>query len=160
MTNVVDSSLPAILKDAFVPGDQWFMDDAAKVEGLRLYRVVLPYDYAILADMILKQKGYGTRLVSVRMAATDSHIICYVAEQAGFLRYQPDQGTIRLTPSGPTVREMAEKVAASLSENWTSASEFTYTNDVKLLVATVVKTDPPSSDALPGGQASGIKIDF
>jgi hypothetical protein len=108
---------------------------------------------------MLKPKGYNTRLVSVRMAGTDAHAICYVTEQGAYIRYQAQHGTIGLMTSGDTVREMAEKVAASLSENWTSASEFTYTNGAKLLVATVVKTDAPSAG--PSAQAgAGIKIDF
>jgi hypothetical protein len=160
LTNGPDPSLPAILSKAFFPGEEWFVDPEPGVGGRRYYRAVMPYDYPVLADLVLKPKGYGTRLVAVRMAATDAHSICYVPEEGGYLRYQPNKGSLQLAGSGPTIRELAGHVADSLTENWTSASEFIYTNGTKLLVATVVKTDPPASDPSPGGTSTGIIIDF
>ena len=160
LTNVVVTSLPSILSNTFVPGAEWFVDPEPSTEGLRYYRAVMPYDYSILADILLKPKGYGTRLVAVRMAAADAYSICFVPEESGCLRYQPDKGSLQVISSGPTIREMATHIAQSLSENWTSASEFIYTNGTKLLVATVVKTDPPSADPSPGGPSTGIVIDF
>jgi hypothetical protein len=155
-----DASLPAILRQAFVPGDEWHVESELAADGPQFYRVVMPYDYAILADLILKPQGYGTRLIDVRMAGTDVHTICYVPQEAGFLRYQPEKGTFRMTSSGSTVRALADQLSASCTENWTTASEFIYTNGTKELVATVAKTDSPQASPVPGTSGDWIVIDF
>jgi hypothetical protein len=117
-------------------------------------------DYAILADMVLRPKGYETRLVSVRMPGLLVHVVCYVTQEKGYLDYNNRVYMVKVAKSGPGIREVAAKVAKSLEANWTSASEFVYTNGVKRLVATVVKTDPPETDPLPGQARPSLQIDF
>ena len=105
-------------------------------------------DYAVLADHVLRHHGYGTRLVHVRLVGRVAHAVCYVTEERAYLDYNNRRFFITLERSGPTLREIAEKVSRAFEGNWTSASEFTYdyaTNE-KALVRTVVKTNPPALD--------------
>ncbi len=123
-------------------------------------------DYAILADQVLRPKGYDTRLIAVRMPGLVAHVICYVAQEKGYLDYNNRIYTLSLARSGSTTRQIADKVAASFNANWTTASEFTFDKDMnmKLIVATVVKTEPKALDPVPGAIKSAPKrhiiIDF
>lgn len=113
-------------------------------------------DYAILADHILSRTGFGTRIVRVVLVGRRiSHAVCYVTQSRAYLDYNNRAYFLNLTRSGPTIREIAEKVAASFEANWSSATEYTYSyaEDRKHLKATVVKTDPPSRDPDRQGSA-------
>ena len=107
-------------------------------------------DYAVLADYVLKRDGYGTRLIRVEMLGKDmGHAVCYVTENKAYLDYNNRTYYFTLQRCGSSIREIATKVAESFDANWTFAQEFTYsykTSDKHALM-TVVKTDPPSTDA-------------
>jgi hypothetical protein len=106
-------------------------------------------DYAVLADYVLRPRGYETRLIRVEMiGANMGHAVCYVTENRAYLDYNNRKYSINLERSGRTIREIATKVADSFEANWTFASEFTYdySEAVKRAVYTVVKTDPPATD--------------
>ncbi len=106
-------------------------------------------DYAILADHVLSHKGYRTRIIRVVMAGSDvSHAVCYVTENKGYLDYNNRQYSSNLERCGPTLRQIAAKVADSFEKNWTSATEYTFSYDDyrKVTRYTVVKTDPPDRD--------------
>jgi hypothetical protein len=105
-------------------------------------------DYAILADYVLKRKGFATRLIHVRMVGRVAHAVCYVTQAHAYVDYNNRHYFINLQRCGGTLREIATKVADSFEANWTSASEFTYEyeENKKHFGATVVKTDPPASD--------------
>jgi len=105
-------------------------------------------DYAVLADYVLHQRNYATRLIHVRVVGKVAHAVCYVMQNRAYLDYNNRRYFFTLTRSGPTIREIAEKVADSLEANWTSASEFTfdYQQNRKYFGATVVKTDSPAAD--------------
>ena len=106
-------------------------------------------DYAILADHVLRQKGYTTRLVQVRMVGmTYDHAVCYVDESGAYLDYNLRQYTFNLKRSKPHLRDIAGKVANSLGHNWTVAFEFTYSylEGRKKTRYVVVKTEDPSRD--------------
>ncbi len=112
-------------------------------------------DYAVLADHVLAGKGYHTRLVRVALAGSDiSHVICYVNENKAYLDYNNRKYAVNLERSGPTLRQIAAKVADSFEKNWTSATEysFTYAGYHKTTHYTVVKTDSPERD--PDRQAA------
>lgn len=117
-------------------------------------------DYAILADLVLRPKGYETRLIAVRMPDLVAHVVCYVTQEKAYLDYNNRVYLLKLQHSGPTIRQIAAKVAKSFDSSWTTASEFTYTGGLKRLVATVVKTEPPDKDPVPGQPSPRIKIDF
>ena len=108
-------------------------------------------DYAILADHLLPRQGYETRLVHVRLAGLIAHAVCYVSEDGAYLDYNNRAVFFRLTKSDPSLRAIADKVAASLDANWTSASEFVYSyrTNRKTFTATVVRTDDPRNDPPP-----------
>lgn len=105
-------------------------------------------DYAVLADYVLRKKGFTTRLIHVRMVGRVAHAVCYVTESRAYLDYNNRRVFFTLARSGPTLREIATKVADSLEANWTSASEFTfaYETNKKQFGLTVVKTDSPAND--------------
>jgi hypothetical protein len=70
-------------------------------------------DYAILADFVLSKKGYRTRIVRVVLAGSDvAHAICYVTENKAYLDYNNRKYTVNLERAGPTLRQIAAKVAA------------------------------------------------
>ncbi len=148
------------LYQAFTPAKQVWLDSESGMSGIKLFRVVMPYDYAILADQVLKPKGYPTRLIAVRMPGLAYQAVCYVTPEKAYLHYDDRTYCMNLEGSGPTIREIATRVSSSLKENWTSASEFTYTDGVKQMMATVVKTDPPESDPAPGTTSRRITIGF
>ncbi|HTZ20944.1 MAG TPA: hypothetical protein VMC06_08675 [Opitutaceae bacterium] len=109
-------------------------------------------DYAVLADFVLKPKGYATRLIHVRLVGRIPHAVCYVAQAKAYLDYNNRDVFFTLARSGPTLREIATRVASSFDANWTSATEFTYSyvTEAKSWGATVVKTDPPKNDPALG----------
>ncbi len=118
-------------------------------------------DYAILADMVLRPKGYDTRLISVRMPGIVVHVVCYVTQEKGYLDYNNRVHWSKIERSGPSLREIARNVARSFSANWTSASEFAYLGDSrKRLIATVAKTDPRGTDGSAAKSSKTISIDF
>ena len=107
-------------------------------------------DYAVLADYVLHRRGYGTRLIRVEMVGKNvGNAVCYVTESRAYLDYNNRKFMFNLERSGPTIREIAAKVADSFEANWTFAQEFTfdgYTQYRRHTVFTVVKTDPPATD--------------
>lgn len=106
-------------------------------------------DYAVLADHVLSQRGYHTRLVRVEMIGKNvGHAVCYIDDDRVYLDYNNRRYFFTLTRSGARLREIAAKVADSLKANWIFAQEFTfdYKTFIKRSVFTVVKTDPPESD--------------
>lgn len=117
-------------------------------------------DYAVLADSILRPRGYATRLVFIRMPGLISHVVCYVSQDKAYLDYNNRIYPIRLERSGPGLRDIATRVAQSFGANWTSATEFIYLgNNLKRFGETVAKTDPPAGTA-PERKSPPIRIDF
>jgi len=118
-------------------------------------------DYAILADYVLSRNGYRTRIVRVVLAGSDiAHAICYVMDNKAYLDYNNRKYALNLERAGPTLRQIAEKVANAFEKNWTSATEYTYSYEDgrKRNRFTVVKTDPPDQDPdrLAGEPASRL----
>jgi hypothetical protein len=105
-------------------------------------------DYAILGDYVLKQKKYSTRLIRVVLVGSLAHDVCYVFQVKAYLDYNNRAYFTTLQRSGRTIREIADNVADSFQANWTSASVYTYdyTEDLKHLTLTVVKTEPAAED--------------
>ena len=105
-------------------------------------------DYAILADYVLKRKGYGTRLVRVSLVGRIAHDVCYVVSSEAYLDYNNRKYFSTLEGSARRLRAIAMEVASSFEANWTSVSEYTYdyNTDKKSLGLTVVKTDAAAHD--------------
>jgi hypothetical protein len=99
-------------------------------------------DYAVLADFVLKKHGLDTRLVHVRLAGRVAHAVCYVTENRAYLDYNNRKFFLTLARSGADLRDIATRVAASLSANWTTASEFTYSYAThrKIMISTLAQT--------------------
>jgi hypothetical protein len=97
-------------------------------------------DYAVVADRILREKGYTTRLITIRMPS-QIHVVCYVVETHCYLDYNSRGCLIRTTSCNNSMDEIARKVARTFGENWTSVSEFAFQDGHKRLMST----------QLPGG---------
>jgi hypothetical protein len=161
LTNLYSQSATGVLTNAFVPGYSEVVFDDPDQSACAFHRIEMPYDYPILAGKTLVAKGYAPRLLTVRMPGVTTHDACYVGSEGGFIDCLDDSWLVRFQgASGSTIRMIAGSVANSLSQNWTSASEFSYSNGVRLLTATVVQSDPPSSDPVAGSPSSTINIDF
>jgi len=145
------------LVKAFVPSLQNWEDTNSASGGFKVYRIIMPYGYAIVADEVLKTNGYNTRLVAIRLADLDAQIVCYVTEEGAYLHYNDETFFVTLENSGATVRQIADKFGTVFQQNWTSASEFTVVDGLKQILATVVKTDDPSADP-PLGATGGVNI--
>lgn len=152
------------LEKAFVPALEVFQDPAPIDGALRYYRICMPLGYPILANQVLSYQEIASRLVAVRLPGINTYIVCYVTPEAAYLDYNSKTYIVKLESSGPNIREIADKVASTIGQNWTTASEFTVTDEgAKILFATVVQTDDPSTDPLPGvprASSSDIIIDF
>jgi hypothetical protein len=116
-------------------------------------------DYAILGDYVLKQKKYETRLIRVVLVGSLAHDVCYVIPDKVYLDYNNRTYFSTLQHSGRSIREIAGRVADSFQANWTSASVYTYdyTEDIKHLTLTVVKTEPPAEDPDLAGAVSSVR---
>jgi len=115
-------------------------------------------DYAVLADYVLSKHGLNTRLIHVRLAGRIAHAVCYVTENGAYLDYNNRKYFMTLARSGPALRDIARKVAESLSASWTSASEFTYSyaTNRKVMTATISQT---GSDAPARGKPSPFHVE-
>jgi hypothetical protein len=109
-------------------------------------------DYAILADYVLKRKGFATRIIHVRLVGRVAHAVCYVTEAKGILDFNNRRYIANVERCGRSLREIATEVAAGFKANWTSVSEFTYDYSAgkKTFARTVLKTDPPAQDVDAG----------
>jgi hypothetical protein len=94
-------------------------------------------DFAILAAMLLRERGYTPRLIAVRMPA-EVHVVCYISEIGGYLDYNLRNARHPVVPSPPALDEIAHRVAAAFRQPWTSVSEFTFDNRTKYLVRTML----------------------
>lgn len=105
-------------------------------------------DYAVLADHVLRKRGFTTRLIHVRLVGQIAHAVCYVVETKAYLDYNDRRYFFKLTRARNRVRTIAAEVADSLTANWTSASEFTYDyeSETKRIIQTVVKLEPAEQD--------------
>ncbi len=120
----------------------------------------MPYDYMVLADAVLSGQGYPSRLLLVRMPGIPSEDICYVTAINSFMCYDGANEAFGLESSSPAIRQIAAALSTMLGQNWTSASEFSYSNGVTNILATVVEADPASTDPVAGPSTASIQIDF
>jgi hypothetical protein len=160
MTEVATNFEPpagGALVKAFVPSVQEWEDTVSTNGTFRVYRIIMPYGYAVVADEVLRTNGYNTRLVAIRLADLDAQVVCYVTEEMAYLHYDDETFVVSLENSGQTIREIATKFGSVIQQNWTSASEFTIVDGLKQILATVVKTDDPSTDP-PLGSSGGVNI--
>jgi hypothetical protein len=151
-----------LLDMAFVPGTQTLALAATNAACLQYFRAVMPYDYIILADQVLPAKGYTPRLILINMPGIVCDDACYVNQTGSFIHYTRTNCALQLISSGSTIRTIATSLANSLNLDWTSASEFSWSNGLGQVLATVVETEPASSDPVAGQNPPGppIVIDF
>ncbi|HXR06261.1 MAG TPA: hypothetical protein VN765_02965, partial [Candidatus Acidoferrum sp.] len=157
---LTNQDAPSAINLAFVPAAQNYEVIDTTPPTCEFYQVVMPCDYMELADSVLSGQGYTNRLVLVRMPGVSSSDVCYVTNQSSFLYYDNTNFAFALEPSGSTIRQIATTLSTSLSQNWTSASEFAYSNGVTTILATVVETEPASSDPVAAAATPSIQIDF
>jgi hypothetical protein len=139
-----------LLDLAFVPAEQAVPITASNSAACQIFRVVMPYDYVILASIVLKGQNYTPRLILINMPGIIRDDVCYVNEASSYIHYTWTNAALQLQSSRPSIRQIANTLANSLSLDWTSASEFSYSNGLGQILATVVETEPPSSDPVAG----------
>ena len=149
---------PSALTTAFVPAAQGYEVIDTNPPSGEFYRVVMPYDYMVLADAVLSGAGFPSRLLLIRMPGVANDNVCFVTPQSSFLFYDKPNQAFVVEPSGSTIRQIATTFSGSLGQNWTSASEFAYSNGLSTILATVVKTEPPSSDPVAGPSVRASKL--
>jgi hypothetical protein len=110
-------------------------------------------DFATMAAMVLREKGFTPRLFAVRMPGL-THVVCYVGEVGSYMDYNNRVYMRSLVKTKPEIREIADKVAKSFDSSWTTASEFIYTNQVKIMVSTVARAE--TFVVAPSANASGL----
>jgi molybdopterin/thiamine biosynthesis adenylyltransferase len=169
LTNIASAALgnqtskaPNILNTAFVPAAQAVSIPRNSSAPSQFFRVVMPYDYAILGGIVLKGQGYTPRLIVVNMPGILCDDACYVNEASRFIHYDRASSALQLEESGASIRQIANTLANSLDLDWTSASEFTFSNGLCRIWATVVRTEPASSDPVAGQNqpSEPMVIDF
>ena len=161
-TNLAPGQVQDAIDLAYVPSVQSFPLPASTNAGMQHFRVLMSNDYPILAGIVLKPKGYTPRLILVNMPGlTTPDDCCYVAQAASFIHYNQTNSVLQLEGAGSTIRQIATTLANNLKLDWTTASEFVYSNGMGQILATVVESDPPSSDPVAGTTpTSSIVINF
>ncbi len=162
LTNVIaesqsnqSSQAESLLNMAYAPALQEIPISFSNSGRQQYFRAVMPCDYIILASAVLTNQGYTPRLIVVNMPGIVDDV-CYVNETSSFISCS--NFIMQVTGSGSTIRQVASVVASSLSQDWTSASQFTYSNGYGQILATVVETEPASSDPIPGQSPPGPPI--
>ena len=155
-----NSGAPSALNLAYVPAVQNYEVVDSVPPSNEFYRVVMPYDYMVLGDAVLSSQGYPSRLLLIRMPGVMGDDVCYVSPQSSFIFYDSTNRAFAMEPSGSTIRQIASTFSDSLGQNWTSASEFAYSNGVSTILATVVEVNNPSTDPVAVASTPSIVIDF
>lgn len=160
-TNAVPGQPQDAIDLAYVPAAQIApLPTTTSSARMQFFRVVMPYDYIILAGLALLAKGYTARLVVVNMPGLNDDA-CYVSQAGSYIHYSQTNSVLQLAGAGSTIRQIATTLANSLNLDWTTASEFTYSNGMGQILATVVEADPASSDPVAGqNPTSSIVINF
>ena len=160
-TNAVPGQPQDAIDLAYVPAAQIApLPTTTSSARMQFFRVVMPYDYIILAGLVLPAKGYTARLVVVNMPGLNDDA-CYVSQAGSYIHYSQTNSVLQLAGAGSTIRQIATTLANSLNLDWTTASEFTYSNGMGQILATVVEADPASSDPVAGqNPTSSIVINF
>lgn len=139
-----------VLNLAFVPASQDVPILQTNSTSFQVFRVVMPYDYVILSSIVLQGQGYTPRLIVVNMPGIVCDDACYVNETAGYIHYDSAHALLQFEGCHSSIRGIADSLADLLNLDWTSASEFTFSNGLCQILATVVETEPPSSDPVAG----------
>ena len=148
------------LERAFIPGMVTLEDPNPPDGTFRAYRIYMPLAYPILASQLLNRQGYHSRLYTVRFPGVADYIVCYVAQEGAYLDYNQANHTVRLRSCGPTIREIADKVASTLGQNWTSASEFGVAPEgERFLLETILPIVDPLPDPLPDVPLPEVPLD-
>jgi len=160
-TNAVPGQPQDAIDLAYVPAVQVApLPTTTSSARMQFFRVVMPYDYIILAGSVLPGQGYSARLIVVNMPGLNDDA-CYVSQAGSFIHYNWTNSALQLEGSGSTIRQIATTLAGSLNLDWTTASEFIYSNGMGQILATVVETEPASSDPVAGTTpVSTIAINF
>lgn len=98
-------------------------------------------DFATLASMILREKGFTTRLISVRLPE-DTHVVCYIEERKSYLDFNNRGCLLKTVSSTDKIEDIARRVAKSFDSRWVSACEFDYRDGLKWLIKTATPAGP------------------
>ena len=91
-------------------------------------------DFANLAAIVLKARGYTPRIVVVSLERV-THVVCYLPETHSYLDYNHRHDRV-LVPSDGTLPNIAQSVASSFKSNWYSVSEVTFNSGIRRFIRT------------------------
>ena len=91
-------------------------------------------DFANVAALVLKAKGYTPRIVVVSLENV-THVVCYVTETRSYLDYNHRRDRT-LVPSDGTLPDIAQRVASSFKSRWHSVSEITFQEGTRRFIRT------------------------
>lgn len=100
-------------------------------------------DFASLANQLLTERGYKTKLVVVMMDQ-QSHVVCYVPEAHGFLDFNHRADVRPVVACEGTLKDIANRVAKDFRSRWQLASEFRYEKGSPIYIQNVfpLSTEP------------------
>lgn len=104
-------------------------------------------DFATLAAAALAQSGYETQLFAVRMKG-ETHVVCYVPKIQGYLDFNNRAAADPIVPTNGSTQDIASKVSASFNRKWIAAYEFSYRDNAKWLVSSIVQNAPARAGLL------------
>ncbi|HWD19232.1 MAG TPA: hypothetical protein VHB20_08125 [Verrucomicrobiae bacterium] len=105
-------------------------------------------DFATVAAEVLEHDGYTPRMIAIRMKG-ETHVVCYIAEEQGYLDYNTRKDKYPIVPCRPDITAIATKVAAGFGRDWVATYEFTYSpkEDLKRLVNNIIPNPSVSNVA-------------
>ncbi|MCF7762169.1 MAG: fibronectin type III domain-containing protein [Verrucomicrobia bacterium] len=135
-----------LLFQAFSPARETIYLPAPSGTGSAFYRVTMVDSVPVLADQVLRKKGFTTHLVVVRMAGGSGREFCHVAGPESYIDYDERSAIVSVGSSGGSIRDVASRFASRLGMDWTSASQFVYVDGARKILATVEKAASPQLD--------------
>ncbi len=114
-------------------------------------------DFAQLANRLLTERGYQTKLVVVMMEK-ETHVVCYVSEVHGYLDFNRRAEPHPIVASDNSLEDIAQKVAVSFHSKWRMASEFQYENKQPLYLSSVFPPSHPLEKTLASVRSARIEF--
>ena len=111
-------------------------------------------DFASLANQVLAERGWKTKLVVVMMER-QTHVVCYVQEAKGFLDYNRRAIADPIVTSDGSLEDIAAKVATAFRSEWWMASEFAYRDQTTVFLDHVFPPAVGATAPVPSRPAIG-----
>jgi hypothetical protein len=105
-------------------------------------------DFAKLADKLLTERGYKTKLVVVMMEK-QTHVVCFVQAACGYLDFNRRAEADPIVLSNGTLEDIANKVSANFRSKWWMVSEVKFRDSTPVFVDSVFPYSPVAHPVEP-----------